>query len=113
MPHTKSDTVIKLTDRYDRGGDQSVSLSVLWTLFQAFDAHVSSCSTKLTFYNPLSPFEAFKSVVHRREGMQRTRVDDRLFLLACTKWTVSTAAPIERPTDTINIEGYLETVAVS
>ena len=45
--------------------------------------------------------------------MQHTRVDDRLFLLACTKWAVSTAAPIERPTDTINIEGYLETVAVS
>ena len=44
MPHMKSDAVIKLTDRCDQGGDRSVSLCVLWTLFQAFDAHVSSCS---------------------------------------------------------------------
>ena len=54
----------KHEDRCYYKADQSVWLrwrligfvSVLWMLFQAFDAHVSSCSTKLTFYNHLSLF---------------------------------------------------------
>ena len=51
-----SDAIIKLTDRCDQGDDRSVLLSVLWTLFQAFNTHVSFCITKITFYNHLSPF---------------------------------------------------------
>ena len=80
---------------------------------QAFDTHVSFCSTKLTSLTCLVRSKPSKTLRVGAMATERTISSDNRSFHSPVPSEQFNNSTIQCPTDTINIEGYLVTFAIS